>query len=77
MNINMPCSIYTYAHIYIRKNTYVSFILPSIFSKVGFLRDKSRLVAGDFFSNEKERGNKAYCALSLVALMQVFNPCEI
>jgi len=35
-----------------------------------------RLVAGDFFSNEKERGNKTCCEQSLIALMQVFSPHE-
>lgn len=43
-------------------------MLPSIFSKLGFLKDKSRLVAGGFFSNGKEGGNKP-CAQSLVVLM--------
>lgn len=52
-------------------------MLPSIFSKLGFLKGKSRLVAGGFFSNGKERGNKACCAQSLVVLMQVFNLHEI
>lgn len=62
MDINMLCSMYTYGHIC--KNIYTSFIFLSIFSEVGFPEDNRSLVAGDFFSSEKERGSEACCAQS-------------